>query len=276
MDVLFISAAQFEQKPQVGTPRTMTVPEIADFLAHPSIGESKAEAGGLSPARYEGNIRRKSSLVWIWMLVLDFDENGDVDLIAEALERYSVIIHETFSSTNDNPRCRAFVELLEPLDVAEYESMHRIARAHLAEAGFPADEGAKDASRLSYCPVRRPGARYRFRTVEGEPLDARAILASQPRPTPRPLPTLPRPEHADAYVRAALRRGADAVASASAGMRHYQLCREAFTLARLEGLTFEDIEQALLPAFVSAAGERREYEGIRTIRDAFKARRGAL
>ena len=36
-----------------------------------------------------------------------------------------------------------------------------------------------------------------------------------------------------------------------------------------------DSARALLPAFVAAAGERREHEGARTIRDAIRARRGA-
>jgi hypothetical protein len=57
-------------------------------------------------------------------------------------------------------------------------------------------------------------------------------------------------------------------------MRHFTLCREAFALARL-GLSESEIEGALLPAFVGVAGERRQHEGIRTIRDAVQARRGA-
>jgi hypothetical protein len=164
--------------------------------------------------------------------------------------------------------------LAEPIDAATYERTHAIVRAHLRRADLVADEGAKDASRLSYSPVRRPGARYRFATVDGVPLDARAVLAAQPPPPPRILPRPVAPEHADAYLRAALRRAADAIASASPGERHYALSREAFSLARL-GLDEGQIVSALLPAFVAAAGERREYEGGRTIRDAIRARRGA-
>jgi hypothetical protein len=52
------------------------------------------------------------------------------------------------------------------------------------------------------------------------------------------------------------------------------LSREAFALARL-GLSDAEIADALLPAFLAAAGERREAEGTRTIRDAVRARRGA-
>ncbi len=74
--------------------------------------------------------------------------------------------------------------------------------------------------------------------------------------------------------RGALRSAATAVADASDGVRHYTLCKEAFGLARL-GLGTHEIEGALLPAFVAAAGERREAEGRRTIADAVRARKGA-
>ena len=45
-------------------------------------------------------------------------------------------------------------------------------------------------------------------------------------------------------------------------------------LPRFRG-TFEEIADALIPAFVSAAGEARRYEATRTIRDAVLARKGA-
>ena len=75
-------------------------------------------------------------------------------------------------------------------------------------------------------------------------------------------------------MRGALQKAAAALASASPGERHYALSREAFTLARLDVPTAE-IESALLPAFAAAAGDTRMAEGVRTIRDAVKARRGA-
>jgi hypothetical protein len=137
-----------------------------------------------------------------------------------------------------------------------------------------ADEGAKDASRVSYAPVRRPGAGYRFRVVGGAPLDARAVLAAQPPPPPRAVARPVAPDHRDAYVRGALRRAAEAVGSAAEGIRHHTLSKEAFGLARL-GLVQYEVEAALLPAFVAAAGERRENEGRRTIRDAVRARQGS-
>lgn len=273
LDVLCISPERFRASPQVGVPCVMPWESLAAYLSRPSMGESKDAEGGISPALYKDNIRRKANLVHVGALVLDLDEGGDVDRVADVLAKYSAIVHETFSSTDDESRCRAYVQLVEPVDAATYERTHAIARAHLSAVGLVADEGAKDASRLSYAPVRRPGACYRFRVTKGAPLDAHAVLAAQPvRVKPPPLPA-PRAEYADAYVRAALQRAADEVSSSSAGVRHYTLSKEAFGLARLE-LDEHQIAGALLPAFVAAAGERRGIEGARTIRDAIRARRG--
>jgi hypothetical protein len=272
LDVLYVSPDRFRAQPQVGTPCRMTWHQIALYLSRPSIGEAKDEAGAWSPALYRGNVRRKANLVSIGAIVVDVDEAGDVQRAAEAVSRYRAIVHETFSSTDDAPRCRIVLMLADPIDAATYEATHALVRARLRSAGFGVDDGAKDASRVSYSPVRRAGARYRFVRTDGLPLDAHAVLAAHP--PPRAAPRLVAPEHHDAYTRAALQRAADAIGSATEGMRHYTLSREAFTLARL-GLGDKQIERAVLPAFVASAGERREYEGRRTIRDAVRARRGA-
>lgn len=274
LDVLFVSPERFRCSPQVGTPCRMTWNELARWLSQPSVGESKDAAGAWSPALYADNVRRKGNLVSIGALVVDVDQAGDVDRVADVVLGYRSIVHETFSSTPDAPRCRLVLALAGPIDAGTYEAVHRVVRTHLAGAGIVADEGAKDASRLSYAPARRSGTGYRFRQLEGRCFDARACLAAQPPPPPRPAPRPPAPEHRDGYVRAALRHAADAVSSASEGIRHYTLSKEAFGLARL-GLSDQEITAALLPSFVAAAGERREWEGQRTIRDAIRARRGA-
>ena len=276
LDVLFVSPERFRCSPQIGVRIGMSWTELAHWLRAPTVGAAKDEAGAWSPALYQGNVRRKSELVHACALVVDVDQAGDVDLVAEALAGYRAIVHETFSSTADAPRCRLVLDLTEAIDAPTYEGAHAIVRAHLLEVGIVGDEGAKDASRVSYSPVRRAGCGYRFRQLEGRPFDARACLAAQPPPPPRAAPRMPAPEHRDGYVRAALRHAAEAVSSASEGGRHVALSREAYKLARLElGLDERQIVGALLPAFVAAAGERREWEGRRTIRDAVWARQRA-
>lgn len=274
LDVLFVPWWAFRRTPQMGIAVRFTWGELARWLATPTIGRVKDHAGAWSPALYRDNVRRKTALVHACALVVDVDEGGEVDRVAGVLSRYRAIVHSTFSSTADAPRCRIVLPLAEPIDVATYEASHAIVRAHLRTASIEADEGAKDASRVSYAPVVRAAKEYRFRDLHGAPLDARAMLAAQPPPPPRSVPRLPAPEHADAYARAALRRGADAVAGSSPGTRHYALSREAFTLARLD-VRDDEIARALLPAFVASAGEARTDEGERTIRDAVRARRGA-
>jgi hypothetical protein len=273
LDVLFVPPWRFHARPQVGLSLQMTWGELARWLSHPTVGEAKDEAGAWSPALYRDGVRRKAALVRSHAIVVDVDEGGDVERVAAAVARYSAILHSTFSSTSAAPRCRITLALAAPIDASTYEATHAIVRAHLRAVGIRADEGAKDASRLSYAPVIRPGASYHYRRIDGGPLDARAVLAAQPAPPPRRARHRLDPRHADAYVRAALRRAADAVAGSSPGTRHYMLSREAFFLARLD-VDEEQIASALLAAFVASAGEGRENEGRRTIHDAVQARRG--
>jgi hypothetical protein len=274
LDVLFVPPWRFHGRPQVGIALHFTWREFAHWLSQPTIGEAKDVAGAWSPALYHDEVRRKAALVRAHALVVDVDDNGDVDRVADVLSRYRAIVHSTFSATPEAPRCRLVLALTEAVDAATYEAAHAVVRKHLRAGGIVADEGAKDASRVSYVPVVRAAHTYRYRLLDGAALDARSMLAAQPPPPAHVAPRPPTPEHADAYVRAALRRAADSVAGSSPGTRHYALSREAFTLARL-GVSDMEIEHALLPAFIASAGEGRGREGVRTIRDAIRARRGA-
>ncbi len=236
--------------------------------------KDKARGGGIALGTYAGNRRTKRAWQSGRALSLDFDDAGDVDRIADALP-YSCIIHETYSSTSAAPRCRAYLELAEPImDVAIFDRAHAVVRRHLAAAGAVADDGAKDCSRLNYVPCRARGMGYRFRRVEGEPLDVSRMLAAAPPPSAPTATVLPLPQNRDRYIAAALQRARLNVASASPGGRHLALGREAYSLARL-GLREHEIRDALLPAFVAAAGEKRRAEGARFVRDAIRARRGA-
>ncbi len=274
LDVLFVRPESFRASPQIGTACRVTFRELAAYLGRPTIGESKEIAGAWSPALYAGSVRRKSTLLHACALVVDVDEGGDVDHVSGLVARYRAIVHSTFSSTPEVPRCRVVIALAEVVDAPTYEATHKVIRAHLRAAGVIADEGAKDASRVSYAPVVRPGASFRCVALDGEPLDAVAVLAAQPPEPPRSAPRLVALEHSDGYRRGALRRAAAAVSNASDGERHYTLSKEAFCLARLD-LSEQEIAGALLPAFVSRAGEPRRREGERTIRDACRARGAA-
>jgi hypothetical protein len=205
-------------------------------------------------------------------LVVDVDGGGDVERAAMAVARYRGLVHETFSSTPTDQRCRIVLLLAEPVDVATYERLHTVVRAHLHAHSFDVDESAKDACRLSFLPVRPPGAPYAFQSVNGAPLSAASVLSAQ-----RPTRSTWRPariDHDDAYARGALRGAARAVAGAQEGARNATLNREAFSVARLEALDEVTIEGALLPAALAAG--LPEEEARRVIARAFRARRGVL
>jgi predicted component of type VI protein secretion system len=273
IDLLYVSPEAFRRSPQVGVPCRMPWSSLVAYLSRPSFADGKADAGGYALGRYREDIRRKANLISTESVVFDFDESAVPD-VAAALALYAATVHETFSSADDGPRCRALVLLAEPIDAPVYERLHAVMRERFRAASLPPDEGAKDASRLSYSPVRRHGARFAFAKTSGRPLDARAVLAAQPPPASRSTTRAPEPEHGDRYLAGALRRASDAVASATPGERHYALSREAFALARL-GISDQQIHAVLTAAFTHAAGEARQREGERTIADAIRARRGA-
>lgn len=273
-DLLMISRGAFHRSPQIGKPWRATWTELVAFLSKPMIAEAKDAAGGYACGVYRENRRRKADLVSTSLLVVDVDEGGDVARIASAVAKYRAIVHETFSSTPEAPRCRLLLALDGGGGAATYDRIHAVVRRELRNLGATPDEGAKDPCRFSYAPVRRPGVGYRFRAFDGRPIDVARLLAANPPPPPRASGPLPRAEHADRYKRAALQRAADALAGASVGDRHALLNREAHGLARLD-LSEAEIANALLPAAVASMGEARRREIERTIRDAVRARRGA-
>jgi hypothetical protein len=276
LDVLFVSPEAFRVSPQRGEQRRPEWDSFAAFLSRPSIGDSKDIAGGYALGSYGDGIRRKANLASIGGLVVDVDENGDVDRVADAVSNYRAIVHETFSSTNDAPRCRLILALEETIDAATYDPVHRVVRTHLRVRGIQPDDGAKDCSRLSYSPVRRADAGYRFRVTTGRPLSAaRLLVAQKPKPKPEKRPASTEPiKHPDSYKQAALRAAAASVSKATPGGRHHALLQAVWGLARPElALDEETISRALLDAFVAAAGEARRTEAHRAIANAYAARR---
>jgi hypothetical protein len=274
IDVLHVSRRHFHRKPQIGERHRITWDALGVWLMRATTGTTKDAAGAWSPARYRDDVRRRANLEAAYALVVDVDESGDVDRVADVLGQYQAIVHSTFSSTLRAPRCRIVLLLAESIDAVTYEKTHAVVRAHLRARGIVPDEGAKDASRLSYLPVVRSGAEFRVRVVSGRPLDAARVLAAQ-RPSPARVPAQAvAPEHGDAYLRGALRRAAETISRASPGERHAAIFREAYALARLLPLREDEIGAALMPAWVGVAGPEREREGERAIRDAVRARRG--
>jgi hypothetical protein len=121
LDFLFIESRWFTPPlpppPQVGRAFKLGWSTIAGYLSRPSVGPSESEqsdpdkakrtGGGYSIARYAQNLRRVANLVHVHALAVDVD-GGDASVhrCARLLSDYRAIVHETFKSTIEAPRCR--------------------------------------------------------------------------------------------------------------------------------------------------------------------------
>jgi len=282
LDVLFIPPWRFRKRPQIGVPLHLTWRELARWLSDPLLSQDKASHGGFTLAKLRNGVRRKSHVLGASALGIDYD--GGAASLARAHAAFASLRHIAYTTASHvptAPRWRVIVGLCRSASVDEYALLWRHAARMLAARGIVLDPGAKDACRLWYVPTVRPGAVFESCACDGASLDVDAVtanaLAWEERERARSRVKAAHAkgmEHDDRYVRAALRRAADAFATATPGERHLLLCREAFKLARFE-ITEHEIASVLLPAFVACAGEARRLEGERAIRDAFRARRGA-
>ncbi len=284
LDILYLSPEQFARSPQVGTPCRMTWANLVAYLSRPTEGDpvaypnpddAKRQAGAWSPCLYKDNRRRKADVVHASAITFDIDGGGDVERAAKAFSAFRRIVHSSYKSTTEAPRCRVVLPLVEPCtDPKLYEFAHAAIRRELARRAFIVDEGAKDISRLNFAPMVYPGRTFAFIAADGVAFDVRKFAASvKPPAPPKPPPAVA--EHRDKYTQGALRKAAEAVYAANVGDRHHLLSKEAFTLARPElGLSLSQVTSALLGPFVARAGEARMLEGARTIKDAFHAARG--
>jgi hypothetical protein len=266
--------------PQVGIHVSETWAGFVRWASHPVTAPAKDAEGGFTLATLREGVRRKAHVESVTALAMDHDDGSvSADEAHAALSSVAHVVFTTASHTLERPRWRAVVPFDRHPTADEYGRVYPIAAAQFTAAGIALDPSTKDACRLWYSPTVKPGAPFAVVVGDGEPIRVDRLLAiaeeiERAKP-PRPVVQPPAPEHRDRYVQAALQKAADAVSSASEGARHFTLSREAFTLARPElRLDEGQIVSALLPAFVGAAGERREYEGRRTIRDAVRAARG--
>jgi len=245
--------------------------QFAEWLSKPVWGAEKTEAGGYSPAKYKDNIRHLDKMDHVCVLVFDIDVNGDTSRVAERVQDYSCIIHETFSSTTAMPRCRLLMQLKDPIDANTYTRAHKKVRKELHERHVWADENATDASRLSYSPVRPAGSGYQFARTPGPAVDARTKTVGW-----LEVPKVVRNEVAGKanvtklYIESAILSAQMNVRMANDGARHATLLKEANSLSRVElGLSFEQVEEALFDTALERMGAGRAHEIRAAIRDAF-------
>jgi len=269
---LYVPPDAFRRSPMIGMQRECTWSDFVSRFDHAAPGESKDALGAWVGAEFRDGIKREDHLVACHTLVVDIDEMGDVEMVAHAIRGVRAIVHETFSSADDAPRCRVIFELARPCSPTEYRAAWALVTERLMLSGIVPDRACCDPGRLSYAPVRRPGSTYEVDYCEGRPIDAVAIARRYPLPTHAPIDVdRYRPRDLSRVQIAALEREADEVRATGPGRRHARMLVAALRIFRTQlQIAYQDGEAVLLPAFLAAADGKRKGEGMRILRDAWR------
>lgn len=282
IDFAIIRPENLALKPQAGTNITEPWERFVRLVPmSPVETADKASVGGFVMAKLRDGIRRNANVIHVSAIGLDYDA-GAVSLgrAHTALSSICHVVYPTHSATLDFHKWRAIAPLDRNATREEHDIIRPVVVAQLETAGIILDRGAKDACRLWYLPAIKPGAAYEVLVSDGPCLCVDELLAiardmADDRAAERrnrPAPPMPADigRH-DLYVRSAIVKAGNAIAGATPGERHYQVSKEAYSLARF-GLSVDEIASALVPSAVHAMGEPRRSEIERTIRDAVKAR----
>lgn len=135
----------------------------------------------LAPAIFNGT--RSSSHAQAFTIIgLDFDDLpvDGLDLLREGLAGVLAIVHETTSSTPEQPKARAYLLLARTITPAEHAALY--ARVLAALAYLKPDAACGDLARLFYTCRRGRGCEI----LDGTPLDPAVLLASTPAPMANP------------------------------------------------------------------------------------------
>ena len=287
------------RSPHAGKQIGESFAELVQYVSRPLVSREKEAHGGLVLGRFREEmidgqslgVRRLTYFVGTSMLGLDYDDGKETAFSLHAAIEGLHLVYSTFSSTPGRPKSRAILFLDREIDRDTHKRMMRAIYAKFAEAGATFDPSAKDATRWWFAPVVHP-ERADAHEVHASPYSAPPVsvdlwlahadridaayaaeLAERRRLMPKSAASTD--AQRNALDRGALRSGRERVLAAGKGERHEVLNREAHSLAREElGLSEDDIEDELVPAFVAVAGPEREREARRTVHDAYRAARG--
>jgi hypothetical protein len=286
--LLVLRPEAIEQSPHRGTQIRETFGELVTYFGRPLVSPHKDIHGGISLGSCREGIRRLTHFEYTRALGIDYDA-GEIPAreISEAIGPRRHLTYPTHGSVRVYHKSRSILFLNRDVDGPTFKRCMRVVQALFIRAGITLDKSAVDATRWWFCPVVRPEmvADYTvFATPEDAPefdvdellrhadlFDAEheAELAEyrcrHPAPTPADV------DARDRRVRGAIRSAVDRLANATEGERHGTLNHESYSLARLD-LREEDIAHALLPAWDHVTQGKRHAEGLRTVRDAVRAR----
>ena len=289
--VLVLRPETITKSPQQGTQIYETFEELLAYVSRPVVEDKKDAEGGITLGLFRDGIRRLTHHVSTRAIGIDYDEGvKSMEEIHTFLSSGLHFVYPTHSSTTAKPKSRAILFLDRDVDRATHKRV-MIAIYLLCESrGIILDASAKDATRWWYCPMVRPGNVGQYKVLASasttppfpvdkwlaytDKIEAKRKAKQLEAVSLKPAFTTASPEQHASYVQAALTSARDRVIRASVGARHAELNSQAHSLSRYElGLSHTDIEAALLDAFVAVSGDERRQEGLRTIRDAFQARR---
>lgn len=219
---------------------------------HLEVG-AKDRAPLWSPARFlPGTTRAKANVVSVGVLACDLDDGTPPDQVRQWLDGLEFLIHSTFSHSDEQPRLRAVIQLVEPIPAADYDQVWRQVNRELF--GGHLDPSTRDSSRMSYWPSRPPGGASPVVVHgRGEPLDWHAleplpVLEHRRGHLPRPASDHPARRRAEGMLEKWTRRLAEVQPHTG---RHWQLLRFAYAAGGLipDGyLTTAAVRAALLEA----------------------------
>lgn len=197
-----------------GKRREATWEELEILLSVPVELAEKNSAPGVAPVTFRDDTRSKANVEAVHALVFDLDHNG-VDDACKALEGTTIIVHSTYSSTAEKPRCRAWLRLSRSVTADEHARLWIVVANRLLDGDCEPDSSARDASRLNFVPSIPIGGSFAFRSLAGSPLDVSALLSA----------TVERRPASSAWGTAALAGICDRIARAQAGERDSDLTR---------------------------------------------------
>jgi hypothetical protein len=289
VDILHLRPEAVAERPHRGTQVRETFGELVAYIRRPVVSPSKDTHGGIALGRFRDGVRRLTHFEATAAIGVDYNAGAiPARDIFEAIGPLRHLTYPTHSSREDFYKSRSILFLDREVDLATFKRLARVVHAHFLRAGIELDGSAKDATRWWFAPAVRPEMAERYEVLataeDAQPFEVGKLLAqadaldalyeAELAEQRRRRPPIELPADRDRYVRAAVQRAAVNVSIAKPGERHGVLNREAHSLARLD-LDELTIVRALLPVFVSSAGEPRRAEGVRTIADAIRARRSA-
>lgn len=147
----------FESLKSPVTPWEGTWEEIVEVLGTPTHCTSKESAEGWSPFSFSGTRRLKADCLGTEILVFDLDHHKDFADLGQRLDRHQwkYLLHETYSSTSEQPRARLVIPLSQHVAPKEYPSLWQAVASSLQ---LSADEACTDLARFYFANTRPPGA----------------------------------------------------------------------------------------------------------------------